>query len=328
MKFIVVVLIFLVINGDAFAMKSNMKIATFNIFRLPEIFGTTRGQERVKKICEILKDESHPEHGSWDILLLQEVWVKKARKRLKRCGYEYSMDVNNKLSGREGGLDSGLVILSKYPIIEKHRLVFNTQGPLHRALIDGEALVDKSVYLAKIVHPSGESIWVANTHLIANYLEADKGTDEKRKRDYRKEREEQFIQMSHWLKSKTKDEPLILGGDLNMGDHPRLRDNVWNNFQNYFQNFKQAEHDRAEVSTTSPENYFRTARNEEGKVDHLFASEHFEIHSGAVVFNQKFESKRGKIINYSDHYAWESIVSLRPSFIKVRSANLASAGAQ
>lgn len=172
-----------------------IKGLTYNVWGLPIAAPDT--ETRIEEICKILKTGYYEE--KWDFVFLQEVWMPQSRKTLKQCGFPHSVDED-----RSGSFihhyDSGLMILSRYPIIEKIRKKYKSNGSWWNFRLDGEYAAAKSGLFAKIAHPDG-NIWIANTHLVARH-----GHE-----PYVKQREEQFKTLVNWTKEISHELPFILG---------------------------------------------------------------------------------------------------------------------
>jgi hypothetical protein len=287
LKFLLPIL--LLVSGALSA--SEFKVVTLNVYRKPEIGADFFGTERMNKICEVLKNEEHPDNNGWDIVLIQEAWTVGSRKILKNCGYPHIVDIGigrwragwgvrhrrggirprPGRHGREPNLESGLLILSKFPIKKSLRYKFKNEGQLSRVFRDGESAAAKSIDLAQVELSDLKKVfdeWVGN-------------------------------------------EPLVFGGDLNAGEHPSAKDLSWVTLPKLFPGFEQAPHDEIAVSISSPSNYFKKGHKEGGKLDHIFASPHFDIYHGKLAFEKTFISSKGEKLNYSDHYGWESTVILK-----------------
>jgi endonuclease/exonuclease/phosphatase family metal-dependent hydrolase len=321
-------LCYLLIFSSFGALAEEFKVVTFNVYRKPEIGNESFSTERMKEICHVLKNKSHQHNNDWDVVLFQEVWTVGARKILKDCGYQYSVDigeghwnVSEKRKNRSGdykpmpgshgqelNLGSGLLILSRFPILKALRYQFINGGRLTSVFKDGERLVKKSVYLAQLQLNNREKIWIANTHLIANYCDNAKGEECE---SYEDVRSKQLLEMKSVFDKFVGDAPLVFAGDLNTGEHPNAKERSWYVLHELFPDFSQAPHNELTVSTSSPTNFFKTGHEERGKLDHIFASADFFIGQGSLAFEKKFKSENGMEINYSDHYGWQSTVLLK-----------------
>ena len=281
--------------------QSALNVLTFNVYAKPDPINSRYTNERMERICETFK------RGNWDVVLLQEVWTKGYRQQFRQCGFPHVMDLNRTGElGAEGHLGSGLMILSKYPLSEQKRLILSKPSFNFTSVSHGESLVDKSVYLAQTVLPSGEKIWLANTHLTANYCSDSIFTDCD---SYDLERYQQASEAARFVKSQVGENAIVFGGDFNSGPHPFRNDSLWKKWGELFPNLVQAQYDTQSICTSCGTNFFKST--ESGKIDHLFASKNLFFESGKVVLGEKFKSPRsGLELNLSDHYGWESRVVL------------------
>lgn len=276
------------------ALGHDLRVLSYNIFALPNLskLGLTLGspmvKERTDAFCEQLKYQASL-HGGYDIILVQEAWRKDVRKKLRTCDYPYIVDEDSD----SRILDSGLLILSRYRILSQRRVKYRRNGSFALALKDGEYFAKKSVLIAEIDAPLGR-VFVANTHLVANYGQKDR---------YRKQR---MVQMRTLVKEALETahlDPLIIGGDLNF----QPGSPHWKEFRSRLKHFNQAPGADAQC-TYCGSNTFND--NEFKKIDHLLGSDHFEVSSGKPAFTKvvKFVQKS---MNLSDHYGWESTFRFR-----------------
>lgn len=260
-----------------------LSVLTLNIWGLPgeKNLGIAPFKgSRLQGICRELKK------GKWDAVLLQEVWQKEDRKALSQCGYPFSQDSNDP----EKLIDSGLLILSRYPIKKSLRLTYPPLDLDPSVLEEGEALARKSADLIQMEHPEAGPVWLANTHLVSFYGE---GSFDK----YLEVRRQQFLSFVNWVKENIQDDPVIVGGDWNFGAHnPEL----WREKEAVLYDFK-ASRESEEFTTLSAENIFQ--KEDQGRVDHLFASRHFDPLQGNLSMHERI-SFLGFWINLSDHFGW------------------------
>ena len=276
-----------------------LRVLTYNVYAKPDLTETRHTFERLDLICDQLKA------GSWDIVLLQEAWTKGGRQVLSNCGYPHVMDLSQTGSrDKEGHLGSGLLILSRWPLGQQKRFVLTRPVGFKATFKHGEALVRKSLYLAQVQLPEGKRVWVGNTHLVANYCSK---ADFSKCSSYQKTRARQLEQLAHKIFDTVKNDPVILGGDFNMGEHPVSRDIGWQQFPSRFVGFHQAPHG-AEVQTSCASNSFKDKDN--GKIDHIFASSQLGIDHGALAFEQAVKLRHGGTSHLSDHYGWQSTVTV------------------
>tara|TARA_R110000868_G_scaffold61524_3_gene186958 strand:- start:9266 stop:10183 length:918 start_codon:yes stop_codon:yes gene_type:complete len=289
----------------ASAQAQSLKVLSFNIYRKPEPFGFggSHAARRVKRLClELAKSD-------YDVVLLQEAWLAKDRKRLDNCGFPFVVNIGTKVSSRHPGraarasreqnLESGLLILSRHKIVDRFRYEYKLDGSLWSIFKDGEKLASKAAYAAKI-ETHGKTIWFINTHLAANYCNTFPriGCN-----SYEALRESQLEELSYVV-SKL-DGAIVMGGDFNMGPSPVSRDMAWLRFDDYFPGFAQADHDPARNSTSSILNNFNFY--DMGKIDHLFGSSHLRLSQGALAFTQLMNIE-GRSLHLSDHFGWQSVI--------------------
>jgi len=260
-----------------------ISVLTLNIWGLPggKNLGLAPFKEgRLRGICEELKK------GKWDAVFLQEVWQLEDRKMLSQCGYPHFLDFNDpKLP-----IDSGLLILSRYPLEKAQRLTYPPLDLDSSILEEGEALARKSADLVQMTHPEVGSLWLANTHLVSYYGE---GALDK----YFEVRRQQFVSFVDWMKERVQDSPVVIGGDWNFGAHtPEL----WKEKESGLAGF-QASKESENFTTLSKDNVFQ--KEDQGRVDHLFASNHFEPVKGTLSMHHRIRWL-GLSINLSDHFGW------------------------
>ncbi|KAG0021757.1 hypothetical protein BGZ80_001772 [Entomortierella chlamydospora] len=118
-------------------------------------------QDRLTAIGRYLADSSR----GYDIVGLQEVWVYDDYLRIKELVQDTLPHTKHWHSGILG---SGLVILSKYPIVSTTMRRFALNGDPFK-FFHGDWYVGKCVVSATLAHPSCGEIEVFNTHLHAGY---------------------------------------------------------------------------------------------------------------------------------------------------------------
>lgn len=169
-----------------------------------------------------------------DVVLLQEAFVADAKAIGAKAGYRYSVTgpdqaMANSLAGSGKGtrrwyigetqgkqLDSGLVILSDFPLSQVRRAVF---GPDHCAGLD--CLAAKGTLLARVAISAGRHVTIATTHL--NSAGASKAPRQEADAAFGRQTRGlvRFVQ-EHWNRS----DPLVLAGDFNVGRKPRRAESL------------------------------------------------------------------------------------------------------
>lgn len=275
------------------------------------VHGSKLKETRIKKICEVFSSDNHPHSGNWDIIFLQEAWGKADRKRLQECSKKlYPYQMNQRSSSdlkEERNWQSGLLILSRYPIVAKEVFPFNNLFTIQERLSGmniNELVTSKAIYMAK-VKVEDQFVWLFNTHLSANF-----SPDGKTHRYFR---EKQLKKLLERAQLKSQKNPVIFGGDLNFainGDKSDLK--LFSFIENHGSHFKRAPesashpYDDIETYGGKTGNVFVHHSNE-GQIDQLWSSKHFDVREGKVALSQKLWLESSKeFYNYSDHVGWKS----------------------
>jgi len=267
-----------------------ISILTLNIWGLPGKL-TLLKQERVQGICKELKRAAANPEG-WDAVMLQEVWLKEDRRTLSQCGYRESVDLNANLKL----IDSGLMFLSKHRLKNAKRLTYPRIPIAPGVAEEGEALVRKSANFVEMIHPEAGTIVLANTHLVSYYAEGELDK-------YQSTRRSQFQKFAKWIKKLAGERPVIIGGDWNFGSQNQ---ELWSENNRHFSDFIVSKESEKET-TLSSENSFQ--EKDQDRVDHIFASSHFDSVDGRLAMREPIEAQ-GKLVNLSDHFGWTETFSL------------------
>lgn len=184
--------------------QKKIKVLSYNVKGLPYPL-SERPNWIFDRIAEVLKKRKDAGEGP-DVIVLQEAFSPEAKKLLRYSGYPYVL-VGNPQKNMDVGLDSGLAILSLYPILEAGTGSFDktclgsdciaNKGFLHvRLLIDG------------VPHP----VDILTTHLQSRPGAA----EEKREADLDALQIKQVEIFEDYFSEKIKtDLPLIFAGDFN-----------------------------------------------------------------------------------------------------------------
>jgi endonuclease/exonuclease/phosphatase family metal-dependent hydrolase len=258
---------------------ADFKALTYNLWGLSAPLSKNL-EPRIDGFCNALKTQAPEER--WDVILLQEVWSTWIADRLKKCGYDYSVRLDS------GSRETGLMILSPHPLEDAHRMIFKTQPKGWDAFKNGESLVSKGALSAIVRHPELGSIFVANTHVAANY-----GLSE----SFEHERMGQLIEFSQLIQAKSQGLPAVIGGDFNVAPYGISYTLLWESLPSIFKGFKRYPAHFL-VSTRSDKNPY--SGTEEGQLDHLFGSQDLVAVSGQTRFDRDGEL-------FSDHYGWETV---------------------
>ena len=265
--------IFILSSSFGFAQDS-LKIMTWNVFMRPSILND--GQlDRIDSTAAFLKASDA------DIIVLQELFHRRARKRLIKsleATYPYYTSRGPK---SEFNVASGVAILSKYPIESE------THVPFKRAT-GSDRLARKGVIKAKVKTNKGE-LFVLGTHLQA-------GEGNKRK-GVRKRQLETLAEVSESL---PEDANVLIAGDFNIDASSEVFEEAMTLLDT---DFKQPEGDECFTSNFDDQELFAT----DGKpkwIDFVF----LRRNRGSKLLSAKIETPRylskGKLKRLSDHSAF------------------------
>ncbi|GFR41930.1 hypothetical protein Agub_g2723, partial [Astrephomene gubernaculifera] len=142
---------------------ATLQVLTLNVWGLWLV--SKKRYNRILHLAEFLANDA-PQKHNLDVVLLQEVWVDHDAQILISAarvgGLPYAVHF------RSGVFGSGLLTLSRYPIIDTMFHQYSCAGdPL--ALSCGDFLAAKGVGWVRLRGPGGRLVDVFNTHLHANY---------------------------------------------------------------------------------------------------------------------------------------------------------------
>ncbi len=193
-----IILLMMTITMNAYA--KEIKIINWNTYLLPKIAKKSAQDERAKLMAQYLLNSDE----DFDIITLQEVFTKKGYK-------EFTTILKDKYPYHTGSptrkwykpVNSGLLILSKYPI--KENSFFMYSGMAH-----ADRFSSKGALAATIEVEDGIYLQVATTHLQA---QQGKKYELIRKSQYK------YIKKSVIDSFKIDELPLVLTGDFNIDSH-------------------------------------------------------------------------------------------------------------
>jgi endonuclease/exonuclease/phosphatase family metal-dependent hydrolase len=297
-------LIFLILallqSGPSFAQQSELKVLSFNIYGLPRpFFSNPHYHKRVNAICDVLKNANHPHNGQWDVVLLQEALSRSVRKILSNCGYPHVVDISANGARKEKFMETGLMILSKHPVTFKKLIPYQERGVLEGFESIAERIVHRSLQIAKI-NFYGQEILIANTHLAPSFAPTGSSNS--------KARIAQMKESIVLIRKYAEDLPFVFGGDLNFGPIAPSWEPLWSDLPSIFPEIDQSFNDAVDI-TFHERNVFNQHASE-GKLDHVFSSNHFGASDGSLALDQYF-FLAGQLFNYSDHFGWQRTFSLR-----------------
>lgn len=171
--------------------KPLLKVLTYNVAGIPIVHA--RWPERRKAIGQKLRADGY------DIIAMQETWRDKdALELAEASGLPYYTRY-----GRSISMGTGLAILSRYPILEKHERPF-TCRPSALRWLTGESIANKGVLMARVATPQGP-LDVYTAHPVADYPDA----------KFRTLRFSQLYELAEMVTELSAGRPFLIMGDLN-----------------------------------------------------------------------------------------------------------------
>lgn len=193
-----IIIFLLVFSMNSFARE--IKIINWNVYLLPKIAKNTAQDERVQLIADYLLNSSE----DFDIITLQEVFTKNGYKTLvETLKDKYPYHTGSPIRKWFKPVNSGLLILSKYPIKE-------TSFYMYSGMAHADRFSSKGVLATTIEIQEGYYAQVATTH-----LQAQSGAKYERIR----ETEYKYIKKEVIEGFKVSSMPMILTGDFNIDKH-------------------------------------------------------------------------------------------------------------
>lgn len=144
--------------------RHHVKLLTYNLFLRPPPAKNNASDHKEDRLEHFIKmlDE-------YDIVCLQEcfMWLNSRKQKLSvyatKQGFNLQMPTAPSIFSR-GFIDSGLVIMSRFPIVEQDELIFSKY-------YDVDAFTMKGSMYAKI-EIDGKHLHLFNTHTQANYYDS------------------------------------------------------------------------------------------------------------------------------------------------------------
>lgn len=182
------------VQADAAAPKSlpPLKVLTFNVAGIPVIHAGW--PKRRRAIAEILRN------STYDIVALQELWLElDAYVLANDSGFPYHYR-----SRPDGIIGDGLLLLSRFPILETRVKTFRCYPPSWHKAYQGENVANKGVVLTRVETPAGP-LDVYNTHLVADYPSS----------IYSSVRQAQVFEFYEMVAAHSNGKPFLIMGDIN-----------------------------------------------------------------------------------------------------------------
>ncbi|OUM62776.1 hypothetical protein PIROE2DRAFT_61696 [Piromyces sp. E2] len=195
------------ING-----KKSIRILSFNIFLRPPGIKNHDSDHKAMRLAYFCERIIH----SFDIICLQEFFAYGSSRQskflayAKNAGFEYSLTISSK-NLLNTSIDSGLVIISRYPIIKSERLTFK-RG------IKTDRFYSKGALYARILCSPNKEINLFNTHLQSGISNSNNSDGVNLSDALVVTRCKQLMALKSFIDSCTDDSngPILLAGDMNV----------------------------------------------------------------------------------------------------------------
>ncbi|XP_014096081.1 putative neutral sphingomyelinase isoform X1 [Bactrocera oleae] len=272
----------------------NLSILTLNVWGIPFPFISKDREARIAAIGLELSS------GKYDIVSLQEVWSRKDCETLKNATELVLPYAHYFYSGVMG---SGLLVLSKYPILSSFFHPWSVNGYFHR-IQHADWFGGKGVGLCRILVDK-HVIHLYNTHLHAEY---NNNND-----DYKTHRVIQAFDTAQFIRATRGDSVLqVLAGDLNAQPHDLTYKVLL-----YTSKMQDCCNSKNIVTNEYQRNSY-TASNTSNKmsagvhIDHIFARSPENIALSIIDYGLPLtEPVPGQNFSYSDHEAVLAKLQLR-----------------
>ncbi|ORX53707.1 hypothetical protein BCR36DRAFT_284556, partial [Piromyces finnis] len=195
------------ING-----KKSIRILSFNIFLRPPGIKNNDSDHKAMRLAYFCERVIH----SFDIICLQEFFAYGSSRQskflayAKNAGFEYSLTLSSK-NLLNTSIDSGLVIISRYPIIKSERLTFK-RG------IKTDRFYSKGALYARILCSPNKEINLFNTHLQSGISNTNNTEGVNLSDALVVTRCKQLMALKSFIDSCTENSngPILLAGDMNV----------------------------------------------------------------------------------------------------------------
>jgi len=195
------------ING-----KKSIRVLSFNIFLRPPGIKNHDSDHKAIRLAYFCEKIIH----SYDVICLQEFFAYGTSRQskflayAKNAGFEYSLTSSSK-NLLNTSVDSGLVIISRYPIIKSERLTFK-RG------IKTDRFYSKGALYARILCSPNKEINVFNTHLQSGISNSNNSDSVNLSDALVVTRCKQLMALKSFIDSCTEDSsgPILLAGDMNV----------------------------------------------------------------------------------------------------------------
>ena len=261
--------------------QNKLKLLTLNTWGIPYIPDV---DTRVSALADTLAT------CDYDVVCLQEVWDKNNATKIANKARSGGLIYQHHF--RSGKIGSGLVTLSRYPIVNVNFHKFRLAGRID-TFWHGDYFAGKGIGLTRIDSPIGV-IDVYNIHTIAQYHPDN--VDE-----YKAHRASQHYEVTQFITQQSQRNPVVATGDFNMLDH-QLGYRLTTQLLQLNDCWRDAYPNEAGATfvKSNPYNRKKTLPTDE-RLDYVFINQQLKSNTVAITYTEI----DGQDIPYSDHYGVE-----------------------
>jgi sphingomyelin phosphodiesterase 2 len=301
---------------DTTTTTGSLRVVTLNVWGLPDVI-TKRVKHKDPKWVQGSRRSRIKEIGMrlapYDLVGLQEVWLSEDREALKEYGLQSNLPYCHSFSSGMLGT-SGLMILSRFPILDVHFFRYKLNGQVIR-VDHGDFYAGKGVGYAKIQIAEDRVIELFLTHTIAKYTE--NGNDD----HYRADRLTQLYELGRTVQMATSHyddtfhknskvvHNVVVLGDFNCSpenlEYQALLKLLGKSFSDSL-----VEHTQTYSKQDVSPSYWITHENDGQRLDYVFYKRSCSWKLLSSSITMKHEDGKTLI---SDHYGVEACFELQPA---------------
>ena len=266
---------------------TDLKILSLNVWGVPYV---TDKRRRIRALCAALA------HTDYDIICLQEVWDRKDLRAIITGAAAGGLTYHHYFASQ--GYGSGLIVLSRYPIMKTAFHRFELDGSLGGTWRLHHYLASKGIGFARVQTPGGE-LDVYNLHFVMQIEPPDL---------HGPHRAAQAHALVQFIGVHTSENPVLVCGDFNMHPHQLPYDIVVTaaTLRDAY-----VEVNGAGDPTYIPENPY--VKSPPQRLDYVFVRDGAErrINTQQAVLDFKFIEDTNRRMAYSDHFGVGLSLSLQ-----------------
>lgn len=260
--------------------QTSIEVLSWNVFLRPSIMNDGQ-MNRVNEIGSYLKNSGA------DILVLQEVFHRRAGRELKKQLKETYPYQTKKGPVTWLGIPSGVVFFSKMPILKEKRISFSFSKGSDRLAKKGAVLVT--------FEKNGQQICILGTHLQAGS-----------KKSKRKIRSSQIDQISNAVKDVDSNSILIYAGDFNIRKESTTFSKLKEKLN--FKNPKLKDQSMGRATANFSDNGLYPVKGKPSWIDYILIRRSSKVEQKSLWIEEPRGKKNRKNKRLSDHNPIVSIV--------------------